>query len=102
MQRTPSTRSNADTKCISDVPGLAKHTFTSPFSNVRTRLSAPFIKRPLKTCCYRLHQTCLDASAWHVAPLRCSAVTTRIVVSACTRLHSLRHEEYGWLALRPF
>src|SRR5262245_40080764 len=31
------------TKCISDVPGLAKHTSTPPPTSVRTRLSAPFI-----------------------------------------------------------
>src|ERR1700754_2153439 len=39
----PSTRSSAATKCISEVPGLVKQTFTSPATNVRTRLSAPFI-----------------------------------------------------------
>src|SRR5215813_638219 len=42
-QRMPSTRSSAATKCISDVPGLAKHTSTPPPTSVRTRLSAPFI-----------------------------------------------------------
>ena len=42
-QRVPSTRSSAATKCISDVPGLAKHTSTPPPTSVRTRLSAPFI-----------------------------------------------------------
>ena len=31
------------TKCISDVPGLAKHTSTPPPTSVCTRLSAPFI-----------------------------------------------------------
>jgi hypothetical protein len=56
MQRTPSTRSSADTKCISDVPGLAKQTFTSPFSSVRTRLSAPFIIILLKQLFIVLHQ----------------------------------------------
>src|SRR5216110_2200240 len=40
----PSTRSSAATKCISEVPGLAKHTLTPPPTKVRTRLSAPFIK----------------------------------------------------------
>src|SRR5262249_48206173 len=41
----PSTRSSAATKCISEVPGLAKHTSTPPATRVRTRLSAPFITR---------------------------------------------------------
>src|SRR5689334_2485024 len=39
----PSTRSSAATKCISDVPGLAKQTVTPPPTKVRTRLSAPFM-----------------------------------------------------------
>src|SRR6202007_1544549 len=39
----PSTRSRAATKCISEVPGLAKHTLTPPATRVRTRLSAPFM-----------------------------------------------------------
>src|SRR6185437_16344220 len=39
----PSTRSSAATKCISDVPGLAKQTVTPPETKVRTRLSAPFM-----------------------------------------------------------
>src|SRR5215468_4744570 len=39
----PSTRSSAATKCISEVPGLAKQTSTPPATNVRTRLSAPFM-----------------------------------------------------------
>src|SRR5260221_11965051 len=39
----PSTRSRAATKCISEVPGLAKQTSTPPATKVRTRLSAPFI-----------------------------------------------------------
>src|SRR5258708_12319870 len=39
----PSTRSSAATKCISEVPGLAKQTSTPPATRVRTRLSAPFI-----------------------------------------------------------
>src|SRR3954468_23745432 len=43
----PSTRSSAATKCISDVPGLEKQTSTPPATNVRTRLSAPFIVRSL-------------------------------------------------------
>src|SRR6516164_622087 len=42
-QRIPSTRSSAATKCISEVPGLAKQTLTPPATKVRTRLSAPFI-----------------------------------------------------------
>src|SRR6185312_4266696 len=52
-QRIPSTRSSAATKCISDVPGLAKHTLTPPPTIVRTRLSAPFIPvlRSLDPCC---------------------------------------------------
>src|SRR3954453_4504102 len=39
----PSTRSSAATKCISEVPGLAKQASTPPLTSVRTRLSAPFI-----------------------------------------------------------
>ena len=39
----PSTRSRAETKCISDVPGFVKQTSTPPASNVLVRLSAPFI-----------------------------------------------------------
>src|SRR5436190_21826805 len=45
-QRMPSTRSSAATKCISEVPGLEKHTSTPPPTSVRTRLSAPFIEFP--------------------------------------------------------
>src|SRR3546814_15643982 len=41
----PSTLSRAATKCISDVPGLVKQTFTSFSTSVLTRLSAPFIAR---------------------------------------------------------
>src|SRR4029077_6620790 len=47
----PSTRSSAATKCISEVPGLAKHTLTPPPTKVRTRLSAPFI-RPSPILCH--------------------------------------------------
>ncbi len=43
MQRMPSTRSSAATKCISEVPGFAKHTLTPPPTKVRTKLSAPFM-----------------------------------------------------------
>ena len=39
----PGIRSSAATKCISDVPGLAKHVSTPLASKVWTRLSAPFI-----------------------------------------------------------
>src|SRR5580765_6931702 len=39
----PSTLSRAATKCISEVPGLVKHTLTPPATSVRARLSAPFI-----------------------------------------------------------
>src|SRR5437870_11742620 len=46
MQRMPSTRSSAATKCISEVPGLAKQTLTPPPTKVRTRLSAPFMNLP--------------------------------------------------------
>src|SRR5712692_12050905 len=45
----PSTLSSAATKCISDVPGFVKHTFTPPPTSVRTRLSAPFMVVP--SCC---------------------------------------------------
>src|SRR5262245_16567645 len=43
----PGTLSSAATKCISEVPGLVKQTFTPPASSVRTRLSAPFIGAPM-------------------------------------------------------
>src|SRR4051794_12581249 len=42
----PATLSRAATKCISDVPGLAKQTLTPACASVRTRLSAPFIGSP--------------------------------------------------------
>src|SRR5262249_5817408 len=44
----PSTLSSAATKCISDVPGLVKQTFTPPATSVRARLSAPFIRASVK------------------------------------------------------
>ena len=37
--------SRANTLCISDVPGLAKHTSTPPSDNVWTIACAPFIAR---------------------------------------------------------
>src|SRR5829696_7082925 len=37
------TRSSAATKCISEVPGLAKQMSTPALANVLTKLSAPFI-----------------------------------------------------------
>src|SRR5689334_15625363 len=40
----PATLSSAATKCISDVPGFAKHTSTPQPTNVRTRDSAPFMR----------------------------------------------------------
>src|SRR3546814_9324369 len=39
----PRIRSSATTKCISDVPGLAKQVSTPDATSVWTRLSAPFI-----------------------------------------------------------
>src|ERR1700680_693496 len=42
----PSTLSSAATKCISDVPGLPKQTSTPDPTNVRNRLSAPFMPPP--------------------------------------------------------
>src|SRR5712691_9573642 len=42
----PSTLASSATKCISEVPGLVKHTFTPPPTSVRTRLSAPFMMVP--------------------------------------------------------
>src|SRR5258706_7400004 len=39
----PSILSSAATKCISDVPGFAKHTSTPLASSVRTSVSAPFM-----------------------------------------------------------
>ena len=46
----PSTLSSAATKCISDVPGLAKQVSTPLASSVRTRLSAPFMGRDPFEC----------------------------------------------------
>src|SRR5437870_13053286 len=48
----PSTRSSAATKCISEVPGLAKQTSTPPLTSVRTRLSAPFIMFRSRWYCF--------------------------------------------------
>src|SRR5262245_1496995 len=71
----PSTRSSAPTKCISDVPGLAKQTSTPPFSNVRTRLSAPLISSsPL-------------ARSLHYRPQWCDASCKR---RDCLRLREMR------------
>jgi tripartite-type tricarboxylate transporter receptor subunit TctC len=42
-QRMPGARSSAETKCISEVPGLAKQTSTSPSRRVCTIASEPFI-----------------------------------------------------------
>src|SRR6516164_548113 len=53
-QRMPSTRSRAATKCISEVPGLAKQTLTPPPTKVRTRLSAPFIANSPKIVSFRM------------------------------------------------
>jgi hypothetical protein len=39
------TLSKAATKCISEVPGLLKQTSTPELTSVRTRLSAPFMRR---------------------------------------------------------
>src|SRR4029079_10521766 len=44
-QRNPATRSSADTKCISEVPGLAKQTSTPATASVRASASAPFMAR---------------------------------------------------------
>src|SRR5258708_6928728 len=41
--RMSGTESNAATKCISEVPGLAKHTSTPASTSVRIRDCAPFI-----------------------------------------------------------
>src|SRR5258707_15579155 len=41
------TVSRAATKCISEVPGLAKHTSTPPSTSVRIRACAPFIATSL-------------------------------------------------------
>src|SRR4030095_897124 len=49
----PGTASRACTRCISDVPGLAKHTSIPAETNDRTRLSAPFID---------LHPSCIGAA----------------------------------------
>ena len=40
------TVSSAATKCISDVPGLAKHTSTPPSTKVLIRAWAPFTGPP--------------------------------------------------------
>ena len=45
-QCMPATRSSAATKCISEVPGLAKQVSMPLASSVRTRLSAPFMMFP--------------------------------------------------------
>src|SRR5206468_1981040 len=42
----PSTRSSAATKCISEVPGLAKQTSTPAPTSVRMSACAPFTARP--------------------------------------------------------
>src|SRR5258706_12582777 len=47
----PSILSSAATKCISDVPGLVKHTSTSLAISVRTRLSAPFMVKMTSSEC---------------------------------------------------
>ena len=47
--RTSGTRSIAATRCISDVPGLAKQTSTPDAASVRSTLSAPFTARASKS-----------------------------------------------------
>src|SRR4051812_19104256 len=42
----PSTLSSAATKCISEVPGLAKQVSIPDATSVRTRLSDPFMPGP--------------------------------------------------------
>src|SRR5262249_3507320 len=66
----PSTRSSAATKCISDVPGLPKHTSTPPPTSVRTRLSAPFslsLRSASSACCRFL--ACLSRSYPSTVPI---------------------------------
>ena len=43
--RISGTASSAATKCISDVPGLVKHTSTPPSTSVRMSACAPFMRR---------------------------------------------------------
>ena len=43
IDRIPASESRALTRCISEVPGLAKQTVTPSFARVLVRLSAPFI-----------------------------------------------------------
>src|SRR3984893_15012905 len=60
----PSTRSRAATKCISEVPGLAKQTSTPPATSVRTRLSAPFIvPLPFATCCILIERSIIPSAS---------------------------------------
>src|SRR5919201_2329588 len=59
----PSTLSRAATKCISDVPGLVKHTFTPPPTSVRTRLSAPFMRSIPFTICHAVSDALIDLDA---------------------------------------
>src|SRR5688500_11942478 len=58
----PSTLSSAATKCISEVPGLVKQTFTPFATSVRTRLCAPFMDGTphelILTKGYRVHTAC--------------------------------------------
>src|SRR5689334_11166573 len=59
----PSTRSSAATKCISEVPGLAKHSSTPPPTSVRTRLSAPFTRVPPVFWCGRAYSVAARSSS---------------------------------------
>src|SRR6202035_2861909 len=70
----PSTRSSAATKCISEVPGLAKHTSTPPATKVRTRLSAPFMTRPSAAGRFNILQNSLTRGS-HATARRTNLLT---------------------------
>src|SRR5512143_524143 len=80
----PSTRSSAPTKCISEVPGLAKQTSTPPFTRVRTRLSAPFM--PFST---RFE---FEGRTLGCPPRQCHRFVSRLgLLFIIKRLHAIVH-----------
>src|SRR5262245_44066452 len=62
----PSMESSAATKCISDVPGLAKQTSTPQLTRVRISDCAPFISvlMSLPPCCCDLDRAHPRLHAW--------------------------------------
>ena len=75
--RIPSTRSSAATKCISDVPGLEKQTFTPPPTSVRTKLSAPFIRTLAQFECHASQSGRITPLTPADAPSTSSAISMR-------------------------